>query len=77
MKEHRNCAVRAKEKNWEEKVKKKCCIKKMHYLDLVVLLLPSCSEGRAYPLQLPTISFALANLYSIDFFFQKRNNFTD
>lgn len=28
MKEHRNCAVRAKEKNWEEKVKKKCCIKK-------------------------------------------------
>lgn len=74
MKEHRNCAVRAKEKNWEEKVKKKCCIKNALF---GFSCTASCSKGRAYPLQIPAISLAFANLYSTNFFFQKRNNFID
>lgn len=71
MKEYRNCGLRAKGKNWDEKVKKKCCIK-----NALFGCTASCSKGRAYPLEPSVISFALANLYSIDFFV-KIKNFTD
>lgn len=59
---------KSKRKNWEEKMKKKCCIKNALF---GFSCIASCSKGRAYPLQLPAVSFALANLYSIDFFFKK------
>lgn len=37
-KEHRNYAVRGKEKNWGKKGEEKMLYINMHYLDLVVLL---------------------------------------
>lgn len=75
MKEHRNCAVRAKEKKLGRKGEEKMLYIKMHYLNLVVWLVAQ-REGLIFYNRLQK-ALPLPIYSSLIFCQKKLNNFTN